>query len=152
MTQQLSSDSFNFLSGENLEEKQHEAMLLQTISEDGWPHTAMLSVGEVVAVNPSTLRFALWKGTNTVSNIQRTNRASLVLVHKGKGIYINLELVKLAELKDTPFPRDRFEGKITSIKEDVAGYADLTSGIKFQIKEEHILQRWERTIQDMWSG
>lgn len=148
---QLSSDVFLFLNGENLENKQHDAMIFQTVSENGWPHTAMLSVGEVVALNPTHLRFALWKDTTTIKNILRTNKASLVFVHKGVGVYINLGLVQLPELKDTPFSRERFEGRIVSIKEDRAGYADLTSGITFQIKEDNILDRWNQTIQDMFN-
>lgn len=146
---QLSKNVYEFLNGKELEAKQHDAMLLQTVSEDGWPHTAMISVGEVVAISSSRLRFALWKDTTTVKNILRTKKASLILVHEGVGVYTQLEMEKLPDLTDTPHPRDRFEGKIVSIKEDTAGYADLTSGITFQIKEDNIIERWEQTIKDM---
>lgn len=48
---ELSDDLFELLNGEHLERKQHEAMFLMTVTEDGWPHNAMVSVGEVVAID-----------------------------------------------------------------------------------------------------
>ncbi|WP_396020863.1 hypothetical protein [Bacillus sp. SD075] len=37
---EISTEVFDLLNGEELTDKQHEAMLLLTVSEDGWPHTA----------------------------------------------------------------------------------------------------------------
>ena len=41
----LNTAFVEWLSGDQLEEKQHDAMQLLTVSEDGWPHQAMISVG-----------------------------------------------------------------------------------------------------------
>ena len=58
--EELDAELMEWLSGTNLEHKQHEAMQLLTVSEDQWPHQAMISMGEVIAINPHQLRLALW--------------------------------------------------------------------------------------------
>ncbi|KHF32723.1 hypothetical protein CM49_05008 [Paenibacillus sp. P1XP2] len=81
---ELSDDLFELLNGEHLERKQHEAMFLMTVTEDGWPHNAMVSVGEIVALDKKTLRIALWPGTNTTQNCIRSGKAVLVAVYKAR--------------------------------------------------------------------
>ncbi len=56
----ISEELFCFLDGNSLKDKTREAMMLLSVSEDGWPHAAMVSVGEVVALNHEELRIALW--------------------------------------------------------------------------------------------
>lgn len=69
---ELSLDVYELLNGQDLMDKQHEAMMLLTVSEDGWPHTAMISVGEIVAINLMELRIGLWPNTSTTDNIIRS--------------------------------------------------------------------------------
>lgn len=51
---QLSNELFQLLNGEKLAGKRREAMMLQTVTEEGWPHTAMISAGEILALNKPT--------------------------------------------------------------------------------------------------
>lgn len=147
---ELSTDVYELLNGQDLTEKQHEAMMLLTVSEDGWPHTAMISVGEIVAMNPQNLRIGLWKSTSTTANIIRTNKATLVLFYKGKAHYIRLSLERIEELHDARYPRERFSATIISAREDVAKYADITSGIKIELKDaKEVVERWSHTIEDI---
>ncbi|KHD86670.1 pyridoxamine 5'-phosphate oxidase family protein [Heyndrickxia ginsengihumi] len=150
MNLELATDVYELLNGKEIVNKQHEAMMLLTVSEDGWPHTAMISVGEIVALNRSELRLGLWPDTSTTKNIIRTKKATLVLFYKGKAHYIRLSLEKLRELAETPYKRERFAARITWLREDIAKYADITSGVTIELKNsEEVIERWNRTIEDL---
>ncbi|CAH0173874.1 hypothetical protein SRABI96_01262 [Peribacillus sp. Bi96] len=147
---EMSEEVFDLLNGKELADKQHEAMMLLTVSEAGWPHTAMISVGEIVAISSKELRIGLWPETSTTANIIRTHKATLVLFWKGKAHYIRLSLVRLKELPTARYQRERFLAKVVSAREDVAKYADITSGIKIKLKNsKEVVERWDQTIEDM---
>jgi hypothetical protein len=147
---QLPAAVRELFNGRDLAAKQHEAFLLLTVSEDHWPHAAMVGVGEVVATGLGTLRLALWPGTKTTTNILRTGKATLVLVWEGQAHYVYLTLQRLPQLADSPHPRERFAGDVTHVKTDHANYADLTSGVRIELKEPApVLKRWQETIEDL---
>ncbi|MBR0006460.1 pyridoxamine 5'-phosphate oxidase family protein [Bacillus subtilis] len=146
----MSDRLFELLDGSCLNEKQHEAFVLQTVSEDGWPHAAMISAGEIIALSRTDIRIALWKNTMTSANILRTGKAQFTAWWKGAAYYVKLECAPLPPLKDAEYDRDRFSCRIVSVKEDVAKYADLTSGVRIQLHSaEEVLSRWEKTLEDL---
>jgi hypothetical protein len=146
----ISEELFRFLDGNRLEDKNREAMMLLSVSEDGWPHAAMISVGEMVALNHEELRIALWPKTQTVANLKRTKQATLVAVHKGKVHYVRLAIEPLPALKDAKHNRERFKAKVVSVKEDTAKYAEITSGIRFALYDpESVVRRWTETVSEL---
>lgn len=141
---------FTLLNGKELADKQHEAMMLLTVSEEGWPHTAMISVGEIVAISRGELRIGLWPDTSTTTNVIRTHKATLVLFWKGKAHYIRLSIERLKELPNARYQRERFYAKIVEAREDIAKYAEITSGIKIDLKNsKEVVERWSETIEDL---
>jgi hypothetical protein len=141
---------YQLLNGMDLETKQHEAMMLQTVTEDMWPHTAMVSVGEVVALSRTDLRLALWPGTTTTENMIRTGKALLVVIFSGKVHYVRLSLTRLAELPDARYPRECFSATVAAVREDVAKYADIVSGVQINLKDSaSVIKRWEETIEEL---
>ncbi|WP_462409743.1 pyridoxamine 5'-phosphate oxidase family protein [Neobacillus sp. Marseille-QA0830] len=137
----------NLLNGMDLEQKQNDAMLLITVSEEGWPHAAMISVGEIAAINEQLLRLSLWKGTRTAENLLRTGKATLVVILEGKAYYLKMMFSKL-ESHDTS--REKYAAAVMSVKEDIAKYAVITTGIKFKLKEpEEVIRRWDKTIKEL---
>ena len=147
---EISEGLASWLDGLNLEDKQHEAMMLHTVSEDGWPHVAMISAGEVIALDRQRLRLALWKGTNTTANILRTGRAVLVAVHNGAVHSVRLKLNHLPELPHAIHPRERFEGGVVFVKEDTAKYAEVDCGVRMTLKDPaEVLRRWRETIREL---
>ncbi|PAD39530.1 hypothetical protein CHH53_04780 [Terribacillus sp. 7520-G] len=149
---EISEELYELLNGSDLQDKQHEAMLFMTVTEDGWPHNAMVSVGEVVALDKENLRIALWPGTTTAKNCIRTKKATLVSVYKGKVFYVRLALSPLGVLADAKHPLERFAAKVIFYKEDTAKYAEITSGIHIDLKDpESVLDRWKETIREtLW--
>jgi len=146
MLYQLSSPLFQFFNGKNVSDKQHEAILLLSIDDEQWPHVAMISVGEIVALNESELRLSLWRNSVTSTNIIRTGLATIVVILEGVAYYIKLS----AQAQSISDERQGFVATIASIREDVAKYADIISGVRIQLKEpEPVIQRWKETIEDM---
>ncbi|MFD1887331.1 pyridoxamine 5'-phosphate oxidase family protein [Paenibacillus wenxiniae] len=136
--------------GQQLEHKQQLAMPLLTVSEDGYPHQAMVSAGEVLAMDAQTLRIALWTGTNTTANLLRDGRALLTVVIDGVSYALRLQAMALPELQHTAYPRARFEAKIQHIREDVAKYAELLTGVTYRLHEpEAVLERWRMTLDEL---
>ena len=138
------------LDGDNLDSKVGETLLLLTVSETGWPHLAMLSVGELLAVGPDEVRIALWKGTQTGNNLRRTSKGTLALVYGGAGHYIELRVTGTGRLDVGRVTLDRFSCKVVKVLTDVVGYATLTTGIRFDLpRQDDVVARWERTVSAM---
>ncbi|MBB6019252.1 hypothetical protein HNR77_000309 [Paenibacillus sp. JGP012] len=148
--EQLDTELMEWLDGGRLETKQHEAMQLLTVTDGQWAHTAMISMGEVVAISPTCLRLALWQGTQTSMNMMETGKATLIAIHGQHLLHIRLEVRPLPALAEAVHPRDRYEGNIRHIRIDEAPYAEITSGITFQLKDQAgALARWAATIEDL---
>ncbi|WP_260870921.1 pyridoxamine 5'-phosphate oxidase family protein [Paenibacillus xylanexedens] len=148
--EQLDAELMEWLNGTNLEHKQHEALQLLSVSEDQWPHQAMISMGEVIAINPHQLRLALWQGTQTSMNMSKTGKATLIAVQGQRLLHIRIEVKLLPEMKEAIHPRDRFEAQVLHVRVDHAPYAEITSGITFQLKDElGAITRWKETIEEL---
>lgn len=147
---EISSSLFELLNGLDLEGKQHVAMMLLTVTEDHWPHSAMVSVGEVVALDRKKLRLALWPGTQTTGNMIRSGQATLVAIHDNAAHYVRLKLSRLPELSHALHPRERFSAEVFSARVDTAKYAEIKSGVTIRLKDPaDVLSRWRETILEL---
>jgi len=149
MLNQLPPPLIEFFNGKNVSDKQHEAILLLSVDEEQWPHVAMISVGEIVAINESELRLSLWPNTVTSTNLNRTGQATIVVFLEAVAYYVKLS-VQEQSISDARHERQGFVATVASIRADVAKYADIISGVRIQLKEpEPVIQRWTETIEDM---
>ncbi|MEK4115136.1 pyridoxamine 5'-phosphate oxidase family protein [Paenibacillus sp. FSL W8-0919] len=152
MTQRasISEGLCQWLNGLELESKQHTAMMLLTVTEDLWPHTAMVSAGEVLALTRSTIRIALWPGTVTMGNILRSGQATLVAIHEGAAHYVRLALRALPDVPDARHPRQRFSAEVVAVREDRAKYADILSAVTIRLHNPNdVLERWRETLREL---
>lgn len=85
----LPKEIIELLNGQDLEDKKHLVMMLQSITAEGYPHTAMVSVGEIVAIDSDNIRIALWPDTQTAQRLVETGKGSLVIVYAKKYIILN---------------------------------------------------------------
>ncbi len=144
---ELGPELIALLDGTNLDSKVGETVLLLTVSESGWPHLAMLSVGELLATGPDEVRVALWSGTTTGDNLRRTSQGTLAVVSGGAGHYIELEVTGTRDLRVGAKSLDYFACRVRKALSDAVGYATLTTGIRFELpRREHVVSRWERTV------
>jgi hypothetical protein len=136
------------LDGTDLAQREGLTFLLLTNDDDNWPQVAMLSVGELVAVDPRTLRTGLWLHSSSADNLTRVGRATLVVVADGNGYYVRLSATRGDDLDLGPEGRlAYFALHVEDVQEDSTEYATLTSGVTFALKfSEQVVPRWQRTV------
>jgi hypothetical protein len=136
------------LDGSDLARREGLTFQLLTTDEQDWPQVALLSVGELVAIDAQSLRAGLWLHSSTSKNLTRTGRATLVLIANGNGYYVRLRAERGNDLDlGTEGRLAYFVLKIEDVLEDAADYASLTSGVTFRLKSpEQVVPRWQRTV------
>ncbi|HEY4279751.1 MAG TPA: hypothetical protein VGM91_16110 [Conexibacter sp.] len=119
-------------------------LLLLTVREDGWPHQAMISVGEAVVAGDDGLRLAVWPGSTSTRNLRQRRRGTLTAVLDGVAYTLFLEVDPTGEL-ETPLAGKlaRFDARVRAASADEAPYATLDSGVRFTLKDPPtVLARW----------
>jgi hypothetical protein len=147
--QRLPHPVAELLDGDRLEQKVGAAFECLTLTEAGWPYVAMVSVGELLASDPSSLRLAIWSGSTTARNLERQGRCVLSLVHRGVSYQVRCDAIGVGALAGHGGPDlTAFDLSIVEMLEDQAPYATLTSGITYQLHDPGaVVERWQRTIQ-----
>lgn len=144
----LPTPVFALLDGSELGNRAGVTFLLITYDAREWPHVAMLSVGELLAVDPTVLRAALWLNSSTSGNLSRTGRGLLSFILDGRAYYVRVTAEREPDLDlgaDGQLAQFRFT--VQDVLEDVAEYAELTSGVTFRLRSpSDVVPRWERTI------
>lgn len=139
---------FALLRGDDLRAHLGLTLLLLSETQDGWPHLALLSVGETLALSPNRLRLALWPQSTATANLAGHGRATLALVHGAASYSARFNAERAQDLKlDEDHVLAVFNAQVIEVFQDVAPYATLTSGIIYELHDpEIVLARWERTI------
>jgi hypothetical protein len=136
------------LDGSDPERWEGFTVSLLTVTADGWPHVALLSVGELLWIDPQHLRLALWPNSTATANLGQAGRATLALVHDNAAYYLRCRAQRLANLPadETGSRLACFELTVADVLQDVVGYATLTSGITFRLtdRQRHVA-RWRAT-------
>lgn len=73
------------LDGRDLADKIGVTPQLVTVDDDGWPHIALLSAGEVVLERPDGARLALWPDSTTSANLIARRLALLAVPSTAPG-------------------------------------------------------------------
>jgi hypothetical protein len=134
------------LDGRDLAARVGFTMQLLTVDEGGWPRVALLSVGEVVALDAAHLRLALWPGSHTTDNLTRTGRGLLAFVHGGSSHTVLIEARRTADLAG-PNVRATFDADVVEVRSDEVPYARLTGGITFDLPDpDSVVARWRATV------
>lgn len=142
------------LDGHDLEGSAGLTLLLLTTGESGWPHVAMLSAGEVLATAGAEVRLALWAGSHTTANLERTGKATLMAVVPPATYYLRLVAGgPPREASVGGHPRAVFVTEVEEALEDVVAYAEVTSGIRFDLPDrEKVLAAWRGNLEAMRSA
>jgi hypothetical protein len=146
---QLHGELIELFSGENLEAAVGFTVQLLTLDDEGWPRIALLSVGEVLAVDDTTVRLALWPESRTTGNLIRSAQGVLAFVHREVAYTVRIRTVRLPNLND-PLALAVFDGRVTEVRRDQVSYAVLQSGITFNLPDRaQVLTRWNATIEQL---
>jgi hypothetical protein len=134
-----------YLDGTDLLEKT-QALRLSTVDAAGWPHAALLSAGDMVALPSERIRFALFPQSATTANLARDGRLTLTLSLDGGMCEVRLRARRLAH-SSPEVPLAFFEAEVEAVRNHVAPYAAVTHGITFALHEpQAVLPRWKRQI------
>jgi hypothetical protein len=120
-------------------------LLLLTPRDDGWPHQAMLSVGEVACVpgDPRRVKLAVWPGSTSTKNLEASRRATLTAIVEGVSYALFLVVENKSELTTEHGTLTRFDARIEAATADEAPYARLRDGIRFELNDAPAtLARW----------
>jgi Pyridoxamine 5'-phosphate oxidase len=93
---ELSAALYERLRGADLPAVADQVIQLFTVDDDGWPHAAMLSYFEVVAVDPRNLRLAPYSSSATTRNMRKRGRATLGIMEARMIVYIKGTVTELA--------------------------------------------------------
>jgi hypothetical protein len=123
-----------------------QALRLSTVDSDGWPHAALLSVGDMVMMPDRHIRFALFPKSTVTSNLDREGRLTIALSFSGGICELRLRSRRLAH--STPdVPLAFFEAEVETVRHHVAPYATVTGGVEFSLHDpQSVLPRWQRQI------
>ncbi len=135
------------LDGDNLEARLEEAIRLSTVTPDGWPHAAELTVGEILSLGPHNLMVAIWPESHTTANMRRSGRVTLSLVSDYALFEIRGQARLVAE-RQTSLGLAVFRIRVEQVQEHRSAYADVMSGLNFRLHNpQRTLARWREQIE-----
>lgn len=135
------------LDGTDLEARVGFTLELITVDADGAPRVALLSVGEVIATGDRDLALALWPGSRTTANLQRTAQALLAFVDDGAAYRLRLQAHRRPDVLVAGEARAVFDAPVVSVTRDAVPYARLRGGITYELLEPvAALARWRATM------
>ena len=147
----LPDSVFKLLDGRDLAGRLGKAFLLTTVDPSGRPHPALLSYGELLAMDRFRLRLAMYEKSRTVAHLKANGHFTLSLVEAGLAYYIKGRAASLPLMPK--YPRlARFEVAIEEILEDQAEDEEagtrITSGITFEPGPggRDLLKSWEEML------
>jgi len=143
----------SLLDAHDLPSRAGKAILITTIDAQGWPHPALLSYGEVVAVDARRLRLATYRSSGTSENMRRSGHLTLCLVEAGMAYYLKTRAVE----QESPWARfpelARFEATVEQVlldqaREDLEPEGRITNGIEFETGKprEKLLVEWAAVL------
>ena len=132
---ELPGTLLSLLDGSDLPGRMGKAILITTVDAQGWAHPALLSYGEVVAVNARKLRLATYSVSKTSNNLRRSGPLTLCLVEAGMAYYVKTLALEHQVSPDLP-GLARFEATVEEVledqaREDLEAGARITRGIEF---------------------
>ena len=94
-------------------------IVLATVDPYGWPHPALVSYAEVLALDPGRLRLGLHEGSRSSRHLRESGRATLVFADAELCCYVKVEALALPATLGAP-GLARFELVVRDVLEDRA--------------------------------
>ena len=147
------------LGGRDLSARMGQAILISTTDAEGWSHPALLSYGEMVAVDARRLRLALYRTSRTSGNLRRNGKLTVCLIGPNMAYYIKAAAGAPQDPMEGFVHLARFEARIESVladqgREDLEPGTRITGGILFDPGRpiEETLQGWQAVVDGLRRG
>lgn len=141
------------LSGRDLQGRLGRVIPVVTVDAAGFPHPALLSFGEVVALDQRRIGLATYADSTTTKNLRERGRLALLLVEPDGTYYVK------GTVRERPGGLSAFPGlahlemRVEEVLQDatrgdVEGDARITSGLRFESAGggTALLRRWEALV------
>jgi hypothetical protein len=138
----------SLLSGADLRSKVGMACVLVTQGADSYPHPAIVTPGELVAADPSTLRIALYQESSASRNLRERHVGTLCLAHDGAGYYIKADAEPFEAGASALDGLAVFTLTPRHVLKDAEEGAEVTSGFRFKDLrgQDVLLSHWEPIV------
>jgi hypothetical protein len=150
---ELPKELLTLLDAHDLTSRVGKAILITTIDAQGWPHPALLSYGEVLALDARRLRLATYSSSGTSNNMRRSGRLTLCLIEARMAYYVKTRVEEqTSQLARFPALAG-FEATVEQVladqvREDVEQQAWIKSGITFETAKPmaEVLGDWSAVL------
>jgi len=144
----LPAQLVRLFSGLDLRSKTEMACVLVTQGPDGYPNPAIVTAGELVAGNLSTMRIALYAESSASRNLRDRGVATLCLAHEGAAYYVKADAEPHAADSPAFAGLSVFTLKPRDVLKDAEEGAEVTSGFRFRDLrgEDALLERWSSVV------
>lgn len=105
------------------------AVVLTTVDPFGWPHPALLSYAEILALDASRLRLGLHAGSRSSRHLRESGRATLAFADAELCVYVKGEALTLPPAPGEP-GLARFEVLVRDVLEDRAEGAEAGAQLR----------------------
>lgn len=127
-----------------------EALELITVDEDGWPHVAWLSAGEILPRGSGACVLGVWSASGTARNLRRRGQALLHGVVDGAAATVRLQIEDLGSVEVAGVRLTAFAARATSARLDGASYATALGGPRFRLHEPApVVARWRDQLAEL---
>jgi len=150
----LTPELMDRLRGDGVETLAHQAIVLCTIGEQGWPHPAMLSYYEVAAADARTLRLAVYKDSRTCANLRDRGKATLILTDERLACYIRASVRDVAPAMESAPYNAQVELDVQQVTfdeppPDLEPGAFVLGGITYAARTGDALARARRVLAEL---
>ncbi|MPZ87458.1 MAG: pyridoxamine 5'-phosphate oxidase family protein [Nitriliruptorales bacterium] len=120
-----------------------DALELITVDEDGWPHVALLSAGEILPTTGDQLALCLWPRSSTSRNLARQGRALLYVATRGRSAKVRLHVEPLGPVAVGDHTFAGFLARAEGAQPDNVSYAEILSGVRYRLTDVGgVVDRW----------
>ena len=151
---ELPATLLSLLDGHDLPSRMGKAILIATIDVEGRPHPALLSYGEVVALDARRLRLATYRSSGTSENLRRSGQLTLCLIEAGMAYYVKARAAEHGAPPSSSLAR--FEATVERVlvdqaREDLEPGARITRGIEFDAgrSASEVLADWAAVLRSL---
>ena len=147
---ELPPEVVSLLSGDDSPARLGTVIPVLTADAAGFPHVALLSPGEILAVTPGSVRIAVDQRSTTARNIAERGSVTLVLVEPGLCCYAK-GLGKLTDVVIPPGPVQPFAAvradvEVKEVRLDEELGAWISTGARYgrDVSQAEELAYWDR--------
>ena len=116
----LTEDLERRLCGRFVEKRSDQVILIHTLDADLWPHPAVLSYFEVVAVDRENIRLATYKTSRTSENMRRREKVTLSIFDRRTTYYLKGTAAELRQEMQSAAHNSMFNVSLAQVLTDHA--------------------------------